>query len=324
MNKMIITAAALIFTLSGTAAYAATDSQTATYIVASTSAGSAESQTDPAENSFVMTSPSDSDIYYGAIPNEAETGNNDVMHLEKYYGKNGYPDYISYIICTGVSSPGFDPTQGAPDGGFTETYFYDIGLTEKTQENMDAVLAVASDNCNITFYECDFSYNEREAAFNELGAKDYKGAHIMMSQESQYVLIYIPDDADYKNDIPLYDGMVKILSTSELEYDTGIGTTGTIGATTGFVQPEIGYESYSSADGVTAQDNTWVWFAVAGIAVFAVVGAVFIIRRNNVRINSDGSAEAVSVATKADVEKAVSDSAEAPSAELKDKIMKNI
>ncbi|MBQ8171292.1 MAG: hypothetical protein IJZ95_04805 [Oscillospiraceae bacterium] len=319
MKKMIITAAALVFALSGTAAYAATESQTATYIVASTSAANEEAQTDPAENSAATSSAGDTNIFYGA-----ETGNNDVIHLEKHYGKNGYPDYISYIICTGVSSSGFDPTQGEPDGGFAETYFYDIGLTEKTQENMDAVLAVASDNCNITFYECDFSYNEREAAFNELGAKDYKGAHIMMSQESQYILIYIPDDADYKNDIPLYDGMVKILSTNELEYDTGIGTTGTTGATTGFGQPEIGYESYSYADGVTAQDNTWVWFAVAGIAVFAVVGAVFIIRRNNVRINSDGSAEAVSVATKADVEKAVSDSAEAPSAELKNKIMKNI
>lgn len=318
MRKILITAAALVFALSGTAAYASTESQTATYIVASTSAGSAESQTDPAENSSATSSAGDTNIFYGA-----ETGNNDVIHLEKHYGKNGYPDYISYIICTGVSSPGFDPTQGAPDGGFTETYYYDIGLTEKTQENMDAVLAVASDNCNITFYECDFSYNERETVFYELGAKDYKGAHIMMSQESQYVLIYIPNDADYKNDIPLYDGMVKILSTSELEYDTGIGTTGTIGATTGLGQPEIGYESYNYAD-APAQNNTWVWFAVAGIAVFAVVGAIFIIRRSNVRINSDGSAEAVSVATKADVEKAVSDSTEAPSAELKDKIMKNI
>lgn len=233
--------------------------------------------------------------------------------LEKYYAKNGYPDYISYVFNTA--------SEMLSNGAIV--FYYDVALTENTTENRQAVLDIAAENCCINFIDAQWSYNDRQAALEEIQAMDIKGMQVMDTLNTEWIFVYLPDGAD-ESVIPLHNGLVKILPLSEYANvieDGGmeIGAVDTVTATDPVIATGIG--SAAETDRATPM---WVWAGVAVIALAAVGGAAVIIRRSRISVNSDGSAQASASMTKGDIVKLIANSMETPSEELKDRIIKEI
>lgn len=255
-------------------------------------------------------------IYPDFIEGRGIGGNGTELVLEKYYGKFGYPEYISYACNTAAEC-----VEGVDENGDPATLWFSVvGLTENTPENRQAVLDIAAENCYITFVEAKWSYNERKAVYDELSAMDIEGMSVAMPLNTENIFVYLPDDSRYSDDIPLYDGMVMLCEMAECvddDYDMGGTITTGFGGENGIDGiPEIGTDESSSGLPM------WAWFGIAFIAFIAVGGAIVLIRRNIVSANPDGSAEITAAAGK-DIVKAIADTTEKPSAGLKDKIMRD-
>lgn len=265
------------------------------------------------------TAPAEPLDYPDYLEEYGQGGNGTAEVLEKYYGKNGYPEYISYVFNTGAES--FSSESEYADMTF---WYYTVALTENTPENQQAVLDVAAENCYIKFTDAKWSYNERKAVYDELSAMELEDIQIEMSADSHHVNVYaFSANTDV---IPEYDGMVKIIIgvTPNIE----IGADGAVpgyGLDGGDI-PEIDIDEDITV-GIEPQSASlplWAWAGIAVIAFVAVGGAIVLIRRSRVSVNSDGSAELAASVTKKDVVEMISDSTEKPSDELKDKIMRGL
>lgn len=278
------------------------------------------------------TTPPEPYVYPDSIDGWGVSGNGTEEVLEKYYGKFGYPEYISYVYNTGAESLASEEYED-----YNIVFWYhDVALVENTPENQQAVLDIAAENCYIRFVDAKWSYNQRKAVYDELEAMDIDGMRVKMPSNIETIFVYLPDDSEHFDDIPLHDGMVKVVPESEIlenddSYDIG-GTviTGTVpgigGYNDGAVILETGIAEELTTGVVDEQQNglpMWAWFGIAVIAFVAVGGAILLIRKNRVSVNTDGSAE-VTATAKNDVVKMISDSTEKPSDELKDKIMREL
>lgn len=273
------------------------------------------------------TAPAEPLDYPDHLEEYGQGGNGTAEVLEKYYGKNGYPEYISYVYNIGAES--FSSESEYADMTF---WYYTVALTENTPENQQAVLDVAAENCYIKFVDAKWSYNERKTVYDELCAMSIDGMHVNMGQNIETIFVYLPDDSEYFDAIPLYDGMVKVVPESEIsiELDETIGFDGAVpgyGLDGGDI-PEVGLDDSTITTGFAEnkQDSlpVWAWAGIAVIAFVAVGGAIVLIRKNRVSVNSDGSAEVAASVTKKDVVEMISESTEKPSDELKDKIMRGL
>ncbi len=277
----------------------------------------------------VNTAPPEPYVYPDSIDGWGVGGNGTELSLEKYYGKYGYPEYISYVYNTGAESIAAEGYEGYS----IDFWYYDVALTENTPENQQAVLDIAAENCYIRFVDAKWSYNEREAVYDELCAMDIEGMRVNMPYNIETIFVYLPDESEHFDDIPLYDGMVKVVPESELAIDVDdaidIGGSPITGAVPGIggIIPETGINDTTTIGAIAEEKQEqfplWTWVGIAVIAFIAVGGAILLIRRNRVSVNSDGSAE-VTATTKNDVVKLIADSTEKPSDELKDKIMREL
>lgn len=280
------------------------------------------------------TTPSEPYIYPDSIEGWGVGGNGSEEVLEKYYGKHGYPEYISYVFNTGAEMLA---SEGYADQNIC-FWYYDVALCENTPENQQAVLDVAAENCYIKFVDAKWSHNERKAVYDELSAMDIEGMSVRMPANLETIFVYLPDESEHFDDIPLHDGMVKVVPESEIaveiddSYDIGGAPIAEVGgyddgaSAAPVAVPGIGIEEGVTTGIIDEQQDSlplWAWAGIGVIAAVAVGGAVLLIRRNRVSVNSDGSAE-VSTAAKSDVVKMISDSTEKPSDELKDKIMREL
>lgn len=299
--SIYILAAAITASLTGGAAYAAVTNAVEDDVEICTEANTdcCGESTANGENS----KPAEPFDYAGYLKDKGECGKG-TEYLEKYYAANGYPDYISYAFNTALEmlSEGVD------------VFYYDVALTENTPENRQAVLDIAAENCCINFVDAQWSYNERQAALEEIQAMDIDGMQVTDSLNTEFIFVYLPDGAD-ESAIPLHNGLVKILPLSEYAVVIEDGGMDTV------TVPTTGIGAIAEPESATP---VWVWAGVAVIALAAVGGAAVIIRRSRVSVNSDGSAQASAGAAKADVVKLIADSTETPSKELKDRIIKEI
>lgn len=282
----------------------------------------------PEENEETTT-PAEPYVYPDYLDNWGQGGNGTEEVLEKYYGKFGYPEYISYVYNTGAESLASEVYED-----YNIVFWYhDVALVENTPENQQAVLDIAAENCYIRFIDAKWSYNQRKAVYDELEAMDIEGMHVKMLSNIETIFVYLPDDSEHFDDIPLYDGMVKVVPESELAVDVddafdigGSPITGTVPAIGGDI-PEIGSDDETITTGFVEKKQepfpVWAWAAIAVIAFVAVGGAILLIRKNRVSVNTDGSAE-ITATAKNDVVKMIADSTEKPSDELKDKIMRDL
>jgi|GEM_PF-2584522 len=272
------------------------------------------------------TTPPEPYVYPESIDDWGVGGNGTEEVLEKYYGRFGYPEYISYVYNTGAESLA---SEGYEDYNIV-FWYHDVALVENTPENQQAVLDVAAENCYIKFVDAKWSYNDRKAVYDELCAMSIEGMHVNMGQNIETIFVYLPDESEYFDTIPLYDGMVKVVPESEmLENDDSYDIGGSVitGAVPGIggVIPETDINDTTTTGPIIEEKQEqfplWAWIGIAVIAFVAVGGAILLIRKNRVSVNSDGSAE-VTATAKNDVVKMIADSTEKPSDELKDKIMR--
>lgn len=274
------------------------------------------------------TTPPEPYVYPDSIDGWGVSGNGTEEVLEKYYGKFGYPEYISYVYNTGAESLA---SEGYEDYNIV-FWYHDVALVENTPENQQAVLDIAAENCYIRFVDAEWSYNQRKAVYDELEAMDIEGMRVKMPSNIETIFVYLPDDSEHFDDIPLHDGMVKVVPESEiLENDDSYDIGGTIitGAVPGIggVILETGINDTTTIGAIAEEKQEqfplWAWAGIAVIAFVAVGGAILLIRKNRVSVNSDGSAE-VTATAKNDVVKMIANSQEKPSDELKDKIMREL
>ena len=297
----------------------------------------AEFATSTPEEIEENTTPPEPYVYPESIDDWGVGGNGTEEVLEKYYGRFGYPEYISYVYNTGAESLA---SEGYEDYNIV-FWYHDVALVENTPENQQAVLDIAAENCYIRFLDAKWSYKQRKAVYDELEAMDIEGMRVNMPSNIETIFVYLPDDSEHFDDIPLHDGMVKVVPESEmLENDDSYDIGGSVitGAVPGIggVIPEAGLDGGYTPEIDIKEDITvgiepqnaplplWAWAGIAVIAFVAVGGAIVLIRKNRVSVNSDGSAEVAASVTKKEVVEMISDSTEKPSDELKDKIMRDL
>ncbi len=304
--SIYILAAAITASLTGGAAYAAAaDAVEDVEICVEANTDYYGESTADKENS----NPAEPFDYAEYLKGKGECGSGTIDGLEYYYDKNGYPDYISYVFNTA--------SEMLSNGAIV--FYYDVALTENTPENRQAVLDIAAENCCISFVDAQWSYNERQAALEEIQAMDIESMQVMDSLNTEFIFVYLPDGAD-ESAIPLHNGLVKILPLSEYAVVIEDGSMD-IGGMDTVTIPTTGIGAIAEPESATP---VWVWAGIAVIALAAVGGAAVIIHRSRVSVNSDGSAQASVGLAKADVVKLIADSTETPSKELKDRIIKEI
>ena len=91
--------------------------------------------------------------------------------IDKYLAMNGYPDYLSFICNTAAAINGYDPSSGEEYQPMM-TYWWDVGVVNATSAQKTEIETLINelypiDNI-ITFVDCTYSYNEREALIPEI------------------------------------------------------------------------------------------------------------------------------------------------------------
>jgi len=253
--------------------------------------------------------------YPAYIEGRGQGGYGTEQILEKYYGKNGYPDYISYAFNSGSE------WLSSENGADAVAWYHEVGLTDMSEENQQAVLAVAAENCYVRFYQCTWSYNERKAVYDELCAL---GINAVMGRNTENIYVYVDDIDEYAELEKRYGGMVVLSDEAFAGFDYTItGEYGATGAnTTGIasVAPAEGteYEAHT----LMAKTDTGAQMLFAGAGVVALAALAFLaVRRPKLSAGADGSA---AIQQTINIRELIADSTEAPSAEVKHRIMSSI
>ncbi len=282
------------------------------------------------DNEYAVSSPEENEVQLGSEdiidPNEntavadelnipepiGEQGRGDCLNLENYYFENGYPEYLSFVF---VYDKFLDENEEI-------VLLASAGLTEMSQENIDAILDIADDSCYITFSEWKYSYTERKAVYDEIKAMESEDLHVWLAYDDR-VSVNVLDASNLEKyrelfsekygDIVTVDCIIaedSIVEDGGAVITPGLGTITTTGVIT---EP-------------TEQNNTHtiLIIAISAALLLLITGGVYLLHKSKMRISSDGTAAASVKLTNADIEKTVADSEEKPSTELKDKIMREL
>jgi len=146
----------------------------------------------------------------GAIENPVE-----------YWEANGYPDNISFAFEGGSENI---------DG--TNIVFWIIGIVNADDKSKQEIIDLLSVNSRITFENCTYSYNQREAAYNAiLAMKDDKILDVIFLRGSEKIQIIVATDnvVIYSESLSAqFGGMIWVTDESGVGYNDFLpnGTTG--------------------------------------------------------------------------------------------------
>ncbi len=313
MKKTVITAIilSLVFSM-GATAYAAehAEKSEASATVRRTSAAPADYVPEPVEEI----------ITEKRIP-EGQQGRGELINLNYEYGRNGYPDYISYV----------EAYDKFLDENNNTVIQYRVGITEMSQENMDEVLELAAESCYIVFEQASHSYNERMEVFDSL-RKEFPDCYIIEDWQAKQFILVTSDD-ETQNIIQTlgkrYSDLVLVADSSGNIYDragnptgrtadimdTGIGREPVIGGDTGVYQ---GTDPVGEAKSGIAP----IIAVIAATAVLLLAGGFILSRKAGVKLSTDGTAAASALLSRSDVKRLVSESAVTPRSQLRERILK--
>ena len=301
MKKTIITALILSLFFSSTAT-ASANYETSVAVTYRTSAAPADYAPEPQE---------DISVEYRTPEGFQGTGLN--RNPEHYYHELGYPEYLSYIAA-------YDKFLAEGDELVVQ---FRAGLTDMSQENIDEVLSVMDSSCWVVFEQATYSYDERTAVYEQL-REEFPECYVSQGYDNERIIIYTPADSTEEEYLKKlngrFAGLVFVCGSDGVLYDAAVGTStgervsvpdGGFGGDTGGPTVMIGV------------DNTGPILLICMIAALLLIaGAAFLLlARHRIRVSSDGTA-AAAILTKNDVEQLVSDSAEAPSPSLRERILK--
>lgn len=303
------------------------------------------------DSEYAVSSPEENEVQLGnediIDPNEVSTkpiihkptgiqGHGYTNNLEYYYHNNGYPEYISYVY-------GYDKFMGDDGEMYVE---YEIGLTDLSEKNRNEILNIASDKCYISFAQDMFSFNYRTQVYEEM-RNEFTEAHVRMADDCGRIYVYAPEgkEKEYLNQLgDRYFALVFICDNNgDFVYKDGTVADGTpqpgieAGNTNGgtaLITPGLGVITTTVPElGTTGaiaeptdQNNTRtiLIIAISAALVLLITGGVYLLHKSKMRISSDGTVAASVKLTNAEIERAVADSIEKPSSELKDRIMREI
>ena len=302
MKKTIITALILSLFFSSTAT-ASANYETSVAVTYRTSAAPADYAPEPQE---------DSTVEYRTPEGFQGTGLN--KNPEYYYHEFGYPEYLSYIAA-------YDKFLAEGDELVVQ---FRAGLTDMSQENIDEVLSVMDSSCWVVFEQASYSYNERTAVYEQL-REEFPECYVSLGYDNERIIIYTPADSTEEEYLKKlngrFAGLVFVCGSDGVLYDAAVGTAtgervsvpdGGLGSDTGGPVVMIGVDN----------TGTILLITIIAVLLFIVGGAFLLMARSRIRIGSDGTAAAVAVLTKKDVKQLISDSAEAPSPHLRERILK--
>ena len=113
-------------------------------------------------------------------------GTGTVSDLEKYWATVGWPDDVSYVCCSG----------GMMEGD-TIYHFWEIGLVDADKNRRQEILSLSGSNCLITFFDCSYSYTQRQAAADAiLALNDPNIEQVVLGKNTEYVFIDLSENAD--------------------------------------------------------------------------------------------------------------------------------
>lgn len=247
-----------------------------------------------------------------------EQGRGDCLNLENYYFENGYPDYLSFVF---VYDKFLDENEEI-------ALLVSAGLTDMSQENIDAVLDIADDRCYITFSEWEYSYTERKAVYDEIRAMESEDLHVWLAYDDR-VSVNVLDESNLEKYREMfsekYGDIVTvdcIIAEDSIVWDGGAVITPGLGTITTI--PELGTTGAIAEPTDQNNTRTILIIAISAALVLLITGGVYLLHKSKMRISSDGTVAASVKLTNAEIERAVADSIEKPSSELKDRIMREI
>jgi len=122
---------------------------------------------------------------------DGQAGTGEIADIAAYWAKNGWPDNISFAYLAGGETLLHDP--GA-DGLPNAVTWWEIGIVNADEAARQEILALMSPECRVTFWDCTWSYKQREAAFNEIYAsRNDIVRDAVMALNSEVVVVEIAD-----------------------------------------------------------------------------------------------------------------------------------
>jgi len=117
---------------------------------------------------------------------DGEPGRGGVDDPGKYWDENGYPENVSYA---------FEGGGELLDDG-TVVSWWEIGVVGLDENSKNAILNLVSPDCRVTFYDCQYPYSQREAAYNEILAQSKEDSNILnvvMVSNTEAVIVGIAE-----------------------------------------------------------------------------------------------------------------------------------
>lgn len=109
-------------------------------------------------------------------------GRGTVENPDQYWAENGYPDDISYAFEAGGEM--------LNDG--TILSYWEIGVVNASQERRQKILDLLAPSCVVTFFDCTYSYHQREAAYNEISLMEDTAIHqVIMIRNTEIVVVEV-------------------------------------------------------------------------------------------------------------------------------------
>ena len=203
------------------------------------------------------------DTYENAAPRlaDGEPGRGTIDDPDKYWVMNGYPEYISYAYNAGGE---------LRDDG-TSISYWEIGLVNADETIKKAILDLVSPNCRVTFWNCNYSYNQREKAFNEIYASRndiVRDVAMLLNSEAVFVEIAEGYEKEYARKFIEQYGTFVVVTNSISSINNAMTGGGSMGIDAGLTPggpPGTGFDS---------------WLLPLCIIIVVLIAAVVYINRN--------------------------------------------
>ena len=115
---------------------------------------------------------------------KGESGRGSIEAPDKYWAENGYPDDISFVQEAGGEE--------IEDG--TQASLWRIGIVSADESRKQEILDLFSPKCIITFVDCRYSYNQREAVCDEIRTSGYEAVQAVgLAPYSEIVFVQVSD-----------------------------------------------------------------------------------------------------------------------------------
>lgn len=115
---------------------------------------------------------------------DGEAGRGSLEFPDKYWAEDGYPDDISFAYEAGG--------EVLQDG--TVLSYWQIGIVDADDHRKQEIVNMLSSHIRVTFIDCEYSYIERAAAYNEImSSQDENILDAIMLRNSEEVIVRISE-----------------------------------------------------------------------------------------------------------------------------------